>query len=156
MAAPRAYGPVLGTDLHASLTAPRHARSFVRHTLAMWGLTDISEDAQLIASELVANAAEHARPPIRLAIRPYLERSGERGVLCQISDASPMPVGARPLPASGERGRGLEIVSALATRNGVTFSPRGKTAWFTLAAPPGREAGAGVAREIDFEAEAGA
>lgn len=140
-------------DLPASLTAPRQARATVRHALTAWGLSALSADAELITSELVANAAEHGAMPIRLTIRRHTEPDGQRGVLCQVSDGAPTPVRPQPLQPDSERGRGLHLVAALATRSGTTVNPHGKTAWFTLTAAPERT---GSLRQPGFEAEPGA
>lgn len=41
------------------LTEPRNARRQVRKALLGWGLGEYAEDAELILSELVANATRH-------------------------------------------------------------------------------------------------
>jgi anti-sigma regulatory factor (Ser/Thr protein kinase) len=130
---PRQPGlPVVRVELPATLTAPRQARAAVRDALAAWGLTSISSDAELIASELTANAAEHGDgQPIGLVIRPHTA-GGRRGVLCQVTDTSPARPQLSAARPDSERGRGLRIVQALATSSGITTSPAGKTAWFTL------------------------
>lgn len=122
--------PMFRADLPASLAAPRQARATVRHALTAWGLDALSADAELITSELVANAAEHGQMPIGLTIRRHTEPDGQHGILCQISDGTPAPVRPQPLQADGERGRGLHLVAALATTSGTTVNPHGKTAWF--------------------------
>jgi anti-sigma regulatory factor (Ser/Thr protein kinase) len=130
-------GPLSQAYLPANLTAPRQARAIVRRALAGWGLSALTDEAELLTSELVANAAEHATGPIRLTIRPHAEH-GQRGILCRVSDASPSAPSPRQTAPDSERGRGLQIVAALATTSGVTTSPHGKTAWFTLTAAPDR------------------
>ena len=144
-------GSAVHADLPASTRAPRQARLTVRNVLQAWGLHTISDDAELITSELVANAAEHADgSPIGLTIRQHTEPTGQRGILCQVTDASPTIPEAGPMQVDSERGRGLHLVSALATNSGFCASPEGKTAWFTLTAPrePTR------ARQAGLEAEA--
>lgn len=143
---------VVHADLPASVQAPRLARVTIRSVLRAWGLGNLASDAELITSELVANAAEHAGGPIGLTISPHTEPSGQPGVLCQITDPAPdlpLPQAAEP---DSEHGRGLQIVTALATSSGFTTSPHGKTAWFTLTTTrsPGR------IRQADLSAEAGA
>jgi anti-sigma regulatory factor (Ser/Thr protein kinase) len=126
-------GDALRFQLPASLLAPRQARAAIRDALRAWGLSAIASDAALIASELVANSAEHAPgAPIGLTIRPHTEPSGRPGILCQVTDTSPNPPKRQQLHPGSERGRGLHIVAALATASGVTTSPNGKTTWFTL------------------------
>jgi anti-sigma regulatory factor (Ser/Thr protein kinase) len=128
-----APGGALRAELPADLTSARQARSAVRRALTVWGIDDPDGDAELLASELVANAAEHASGPIGLALCCHAQPDGRRGITCEVTDASPglsRPGQARP---DDERGRGLAIVTALATASGVRAGPAGKTTWFTLA-----------------------
>jgi anti-sigma regulatory factor (Ser/Thr protein kinase) len=94
----------------------------------------LSGDAELLASELVANAAEHGDGhPIGLALRRHAEPGEQPGITCEVTDTSPaMPQRTEPGP-DAERGRGLAIVEALAATSGVRASQAGKTSWFTLA-----------------------
>jgi anti-sigma regulatory factor (Ser/Thr protein kinase) len=143
---------VLRTTLPATLTAPSQARATIRHALTAWGLAHLAEDAQTLASELVANAAEHGNgQPIDLVIQRHTA-GGRTGIACQITDTDPaLPVPAHTRP-DAERGRGLAIVTALATTSGFTATPGGKTAWFTLTAPDL----APQARQPEAELEPGA
>jgi anti-sigma regulatory factor (Ser/Thr protein kinase) len=127
-------GHAIHATLPASLRAPRQARQAIRNVLRSWGLTNLANDAELFASELVANAAEHADGSvIGMTIRQHTEPSGQRGILCQITDAEPRLPEPQPAQSDCERGRGLQVVRSLATSSGFTASPHGKTAWFTLA-----------------------
>ena len=145
---------VVEAELPASLHAPRQARVAVREALTTWGLDELADDAELLATELVANAAEHADGrPIRFTILQHPGPSGRRGILCQITDNTESRPQRQARHADSERGRGLQIVAALATTSGITASPRGKTAWFTLTTEPEH---AISARYADFEAEPGA
>jgi len=140
-------------QLAASVTAPRQARAAIRQALADWGLGAITADAELLASELVANAAEHGSGrAIGLVLRERGGANGRPGIACEVADSSPLLPQIQPVGPDSERGRGLTIVGALATASGVTTGPRGKTAWFTLDAPSiGRHA-----RQAEPEAEASA
>jgi anti-sigma regulatory factor (Ser/Thr protein kinase) len=142
---PAPAAPVLRTQLPASLTAPRQARAAIRQALHAWGLHALASDAELLGSELVANAAEHGAGPIGLTIRQHVTPGG-RGIACEITDTSPNLPASRPCQAHAERGRGLAIVTALATTSGITTTPRGKTAWFTLT-PAHPEHSTGADRE---------
>jgi anti-sigma regulatory factor (Ser/Thr protein kinase) len=127
---------VIRTQLASALTAPGQARVAVRRALASWDLDALAPDAELLASELVANAAEHAGGrPINLTIRQHQTRSGLRGVECEVTDRSRSLPQPRAADQDSERGRGLAIVATLATSNGVTLRPNGKTTWFTLTSP---------------------
>ncbi len=136
-------------ELPASLGSARQARAAVREALAAWGLDYLAGDAELLASELVANAAEHGDgQPIGLALRRVPGPRGEQSLVCEVTDTSPAMPMPRDAEPDAERGRGLSIVSALARTSGVTPSLVGKTAWFTLATPD-------PSAEADAEAEVG-
>ena len=143
----------LRSELPANLTSARQARSAVRTALAAWGMTDPSGDAELLASELVANAAEHAHGPIGLALTRHQEPGRQTAITCEVTDTSPQPPLARQPGPSEERGRGLAIVTALATASGTRAEPAGKTTWFTLALHDRIDR---AALPADLEAEAGA
>jgi anti-sigma regulatory factor (Ser/Thr protein kinase) len=114
----------------------------------------LSGDAELLASELVANAAEHGDgKPIGLALRRHAEPGGQPGITCEVTDGSPaMPRRTEPGPDS-ERGRGLAIVDALARSSGVRATQVGKTSWFTLALTDRAHR---AAAQLEHEPEAGA
>src|SRR5262249_26472347 len=125
---------VVRAELPADLTSARQARSAVRRALAGWGIDDPAGDAELLASEPVANAAEHARPgPIGLALRRHAQPDGQHGITCEVTDTSPHLPERRAAGPDGERARGLAIVTALAASSGVRPEPAGKNTWFTLA-----------------------
>ena len=146
-------GDTMRADLPADLTSARQARAAVRHALAAWRMDHLSGDAELLASELVANAAEHGDgQPISLALRRHPGPGGRPGITCEVTDTSPaMPRRTDPEP-DAERGRGLAIVAALAQSSGVRATQAGKTTWFTLALT-GRAHH--VARQIEHELEPG-
>jgi anti-sigma regulatory factor (Ser/Thr protein kinase) len=151
---PSADGATMRTELPADLTSARQARSAIRQALAGWGMDHLSGDAELLASELVANAAEHGDgTPVSLALRRHAEPSERPGISCEVTDTSPaMPRRTEP-GADTERGRGLAIVEALAQSSGVRASQAGKTSWFTLALTDRAHR---AARQIEPEPEAGA
>ena len=145
---------VVRTALPAALTAPRQARSYVRRTLSSWGLEGLADDAELLVSELVANAAEHGDgKPIYLALHKQTRTGGAPGIRCEITDTSsrlPRPRNA----ADCERGRGLALVAAVAAESGLRASKGSKTAWFTLTTQP--EPSRNTDRHAERELEAGA
>ncbi|MHB1596827.1 MAG: ATP-binding protein [Streptosporangiaceae bacterium] len=160
-AAQERAGDVVRADLPAELTSAREARAVVRRALAEWGISDSDGDAELLTSEVVANAAEHAGGPIRLSLRRDPEHRS--GIRCEVTDTSPAVPKPREAGRGEERGRGLSIVSALASDSGVRASEAGKTTWFTLALgdriqhtgpQPGPQPGPEPARHAEFEAGA--
>jgi anti-sigma regulatory factor (Ser/Thr protein kinase) len=141
-------------ELPADLTSARQARTAVRQALAAWGMDRLSGDAELLTSELVANAAEHGDGnPISLALRRHVDPDGRPGITCEVTDTSPAMAHSKEPGPDAERGRGLAIVSALARSSGVRTSDAGKTSWFTLALA-GRAHR--VARQIEHDPEPGA
>ncbi len=119
-------------------------------------------DAELLASELAANAselaanaAEHTGGPVDLTLRRHAHPGRQSGITCEVTDTSPDPPRQRQASPDDERGRGLSIVTALADASGVRAEPAGKTTWFTLALR-GRIERASPQPEPEPEAEAGA
>jgi anti-sigma regulatory factor (Ser/Thr protein kinase) len=132
--AARSDGGMIRTELLAGLASARQARSAVRQALAAWGMDRLTGDAELMASELVANAAEHGHgTPIGLALRRHAQPGAQPGITCEVTDTSPA-LPQRTVPSlDAERGRGLVIVNAMARSGGVRPSQAGKTSWPTHA-----------------------
>jgi anti-anti-sigma regulatory factor/anti-sigma regulatory factor (Ser/Thr protein kinase) len=113
-----------------SRDAPRHARSVVAEACARWGVPEIAGTAQVVVSELVANAVVHARTLLELSLAlpgRFLHvavRDGDQHAV--------RPPG--PVPEDAERGRGLLVVGALAASWGVIRTGDGKIVWATLRA----------------------
>ncbi|WP_051711795.1 ATP-binding protein [Spirillospora albida] len=126
----------------ASKAAPGLARTLTRSRLDKWGYTHISDDAFLIASELIANAST-ATPGQQIRFQCSRDTAG---VLIAVWDASPAQPQARPvvemtpetLDLSEENwdrngGWGLPIVAALAADCGHCPDPSGgKWIWARL------------------------
>ncbi|KOV76138.1 MULTISPECIES: ATP-binding SpoIIE family protein phosphatase [unclassified Streptomyces] len=118
------------------LRAVRAARGFVRGCLGDWGLADLSDDLELIASELVTNALIHAGSDVDLRLRASRDR-----VRLEVRDSDSDP----PVPtaysltdegsARAEHGRGLYLVDALAHTWNTSPSGRGKTVWLEMEIP---------------------
>ncbi|WP_344640687.1 ATP-binding protein [Kitasatospora cystarginea] len=101
------------------------ARRLIRDKLAEWGLDELIDDAQLIASELVGNAAKTG---CLLRMTFEVTRITATAVRISVTD------GSRVLPVlidaslSAEGGRGLALVHQLTKgRWGSTLEPLGKT-----------------------------
>ncbi|WP_369389432.1 ATP-binding protein [Streptomyces sp. CG1] len=113
------------------------ARRSVRTTLACWGLESLADDAELIASELVTNAVEHARPqrasdedPGRC--RLTLERPDDATVWLTVADSSPRNLVRRSPTTDDDTGRGLTLVEAVSSRWTAQRSRAGKVVWAEL------------------------
>jgi anti-sigma regulatory factor (Ser/Thr protein kinase) len=88
------------------------ARRLLAGHLAAWGLPQITEDAQLILSELVTNAITHAHPSFGNVIATRFERlaGGVRIGVHDAGDSRPEPRRAR---VDEKSGRGPDLVHAL-------------------------------------------
>lgn len=105
-------------------SAPAAARRLVAERLAAWHLPEDTGDAtELIVSELVTNAVRYGSPPVKL--RLILDR----GLTCEIWDGSTTAPHMKYAGAADESGRGLFIISQLATLWGTRYAPQGKTVW---------------------------
>ncbi|KUN39652.1 serine/threonine protein phosphatase [Streptomyces longwoodensis] len=104
----------------------RQARSLTRRTLLRWGLDALVDTAELLVSEVVANA-------VRVASRPITLRLLRGGVLrVEVADDSPQVPRMRHARLHDEGGRGLFLVDRLALGWGATRVSTGKVVWFDL------------------------
>jgi len=136
-------------------TAPRQARRFVRDTAASWGLS-ASADAELVTTELVTNAVQHAQTDVVVRL--------ERGVGHLLVAVSDWGVDAFPDWWSGVEGsaarmtwgHGLTIVRSLAERTGVRHESTGrKVVWAVLAVDAAGSAGVRQPRRIRLTVNSG-
>ncbi|HET9689620.1 MAG TPA: ATP-binding protein [Acidimicrobiales bacterium] len=110
-------------------TSVREARAWLREVMAGRD-DDVVETAVLLSSELVTNAVLHARTPVEL-------RAWHEGVTThvEVADASQaMPV-RKQFGAEAATGRGLHLLSSLASAWGVEADASGKRIWFEVADP---------------------
>ena len=114
-------------DLPRDVSAASRARQVVRDACVRWRVRELSEDATLLASELVTNAVRHAGSAPQLRVELDREQ-----LVVAVSDGDPTPPrAARPDPeASG--GRGLRLVDHVASAWGVHPHAGGKTVWCSL------------------------
>ncbi|MGW3497184.1 ATP-binding protein [Streptomyces sp. NPDC001020] len=123
-------------------------RRVMRLHLGIWGLHDLTGQAQLCVSELVTNVITHVGhgTPATLAV----SMSGTH-LRIEVSDPD-----TRALPtlvdadSDAETGRGMALLDAVADRWGVQLHPDRKVTWCELAtpltSPHGHVGGAGVTR----------
>ncbi|WSY80368.1 SpoIIE family protein phosphatase [Streptomyces sp. NBC_00876] len=111
-------------ELAHDRTTPAVARTLVRDRLEGWNLDeDTIEATELIVSELITNAVRYGTPPLHL--RLLLDRT----LTCEVHDTSPVAPHLRHARTVDEGGRGLFIVSQLATHWGTRYSTYGKALW---------------------------
>jgi anti-sigma regulatory factor (Ser/Thr protein kinase) len=119
------------------------ARRFVSDGLRSWRRQDLLDDAELCVSELAGNAVLHSGTTFMEIVLQTLHR----GVRISVEDDGPTPAAAvvprQPFAADGDEtdlddepttGRGLAIVSILASSWGVELTGAGKRIWAELVA----------------------
>ncbi|MER7038903.1 SpoIIE family protein phosphatase [Streptomyces microflavus] len=107
--------------------APGRARRLARRALSRWGLDEMSDEVELLVSEVVTNAVRYAERPVTLRLlRTDILR-------CEVGDDSPQLPRQRRARETDEGGRGLFLVNRLARRWGATRLSTGKVVWFEMA-----------------------
>ncbi|MFI0721662.1 ATP-binding protein [Streptomyces sp. NPDC021224] len=111
------------------------ARRELTGVLDEWGLSELTETAGLVLSELLTNAVVHTRIAGR-GVQTRYARTAD-GVRIEVHDAD---ADRRPEPRAAttddERGRGLALVAALTGPDGWGVTDRngvGKLVWATVA-----------------------
>jgi serine phosphatase RsbU (regulator of sigma subunit)/anti-sigma regulatory factor (Ser/Thr protein kinase) len=115
--------------LPAELTSAHRARTLIRRPMKRWGLSELIFSAELLASELVTNAVRYAQGQIGL--RLVLEG----GLVIEVLDDSAALPRLRHPDDDEERGRGLQVVSQVASRWGARRAVSGKVVWCELPLP---------------------
>jgi serine phosphatase RsbU (regulator of sigma subunit)/anti-sigma regulatory factor (Ser/Thr protein kinase) len=116
--------------LEPELSAVRHARSLIRDPLKRWGLEDLIDSSELLVSELVTNAIKYANGEVML--RLILEPDT---LVCEVHDSSPALPRVLQVDKDAENGRGLHVVSQVASRWGVRRTTGGKVVWCSQLVP---------------------
>jgi anti-sigma regulatory factor (Ser/Thr protein kinase) len=108
-----------GTEIAA------HARAFASGVLCSWHVgEDLCDAGVLAVSELVANAAIHGRPPVRMRLRRT-----DRRLIIDVCDGDDHLPRRRLANDTDEDGRGIGIVAALADSWGARELDAGKSVW---------------------------
>ncbi len=107
------------------------ARLHTRQLLWEWQLTDLSDSAELLVSEIVTNAIQVSRADAQTApVRLWLLADRAR-LLILVWDASPLPPVRMSTSDDTENGRGLLLVETISTRWDWYAPPQtgGKVVW---------------------------
>jgi anti-sigma regulatory factor (Ser/Thr protein kinase) len=116
---------VMQWETRPPVDAVPFARDQLARELTDWGIaTEAGEPTLLVATELLTNAVEHARAPIRLTVRLAAEC-----VRIEVHDAAADPPRQQPHDLWAPRGRGLQLVDGLSRRWGWSPDTDGKTVW---------------------------
>jgi PAS domain S-box-containing protein len=120
---------VLARELPAGPEAAPLARAATRRRLEHWGVGgDLACTAELVVSELVGNAVRYGAPPLSLRL------IFDRILTCEVSDAATSAPHVRHARTVDETGRGLFIITTLASNWGTRYRAQGKTVWAELPA----------------------
>jgi hypothetical protein len=123
-----AAGNVVMWDLGSGLGVSRQARGHLSALLTAWGLAgDHGDSALNVMNELIENAVEHGGGLLGVAV----SRDGH-AVKVSVLDGSTEPPTVRPRNPLAARGRGLQIVDALALSWGYFVHDFGKTVWASM------------------------
>ena len=139
----------LYAELAGTPHAARQARDLVRESLGEGH--PFAADAELVTSELVTNAMIHTRSglpggTVTLAMRAHPDQVQ---ILVRDSGGPSVPDWTSASDPDSEHGRGLALISTIATEWGSHASPAGNSTWCRLASDvtPGRTAGREPERE---------
>ena len=108
------------------------ARHVTLDLLRAWGSAHDLGDAALLVSELVANVVDHVSGEASLTLELELSEGWLR---ISVADGSAIRPVVRELEQDRPRGRGLQLVEAIADRWGGEDHHGGKRIWFELAPP---------------------
>ncbi|MFL6180099.1 MAG: ATP-binding protein [Actinomycetes bacterium] len=120
---------VVAVSLPAEPSSVRRARQLTRSTLNGRECVDLAE---LVVSEMVTNALQHAGGVCTLRLQYWPGR-----VRLEVEDGNPvLPVPSRSPPdAMQSSGRGLRVIEAVTDRNGANELPDGKLMWAEFDCP---------------------
>ncbi|MFE6893868.1 ATP-binding protein [Streptomyces sp. NPDC057694] len=104
----------------------RHIRRIIRDYARQWGMAELSDAAELAATELLTNVVRHV--PGRRCSLVILRLEG--GLRVEVTDPDPRPPVLRVADQLAEGGRGLMLVQAVTDRWGSQPRPPGKSVWF--------------------------
>ena len=126
--------PLDEIELRAVHASVPQARAFMRALVTTRAVQHVRDDAEVLVSELVANAVRHAAAPASTLTLRVL-RAGDR-LRIEVHDPSPFPPRGRRVDLMDETGRGWFLVAAIADRHGTEQTASGRSVWCELTAWP--------------------
>ena len=126
----RTWCVVVAHHARGAATARRRLTTFLGDLIN----ADLLRDALSVVGELVCNSVQHAEPlpggVIRVAFRMRSDLEGVRALEVRVTDGGAnQPPQQRSAGAEATSGRGLAIVSALASQWGVERDALGQSVW---------------------------
>jgi anti-sigma regulatory factor (Ser/Thr protein kinase) len=108
------------------------ARQVVRTACHAWSLPHLVDDAEVVVTEIVANAVQHGGGPVDMVLTRRV-----RYLHMSVRDRSPVPPSRSiPDPDTLQGGRGLLLLDAIAAGWGTAATDNGKAVWATLRIDP--------------------
>ncbi|KUF17184.1 ATP-binding protein [Streptomyces silvensis] len=113
----------------------RLLREVVRRNLEHWGAQSVTDEAELIATELATNVIKHvgAGAAATLVLEPRDDR-----LRVEVHDKSHVVPAMRLICGEEECGRGLHLLAALCEEWGTLLTSAGKAVWCELSLEPAR------------------
>ncbi|WP_138758978.1 ATP-binding protein [Modestobacter altitudinis] len=119
-------------DLRPTARSVVSARRMVGELLTAWVSPHDRQDVELLVTELVANVVDHAGAESVLTLEVSLSETWLR---ISVTDGSAIRPVVQELDHTAPRGRGMQIVEAIADRWGAEDHHGGKRVWLELHAP---------------------
>ena len=105
----------------------RAARRFVEESLRATRISELTDLATLLTSELVTNAFVHASSCVELEIQ-----ANDKGLRVEVVDWGEGTPAVQPIDLTTVGGRGMALVSTMANDWGVANGDGSKVVWFEL------------------------
>jgi anti-sigma regulatory factor (Ser/Thr protein kinase) len=119
-------------DLRPTVRSVVTARRVVGELLTAWAAPHDRLDAELLVSEVVANVVDHAGGESVLTLEVSLSDTWLR---ISVTDGSAIRPVVQELNHQAPRGRGMQLVEAIADRWGADDHQGGKRVWLELRTP---------------------
>jgi|SRR3954447_4875967 anti-sigma regulatory factor (Ser/Thr protein kinase) len=116
-------------DLQPTARSVVTARRVVGELLTAWAAPHDRQDAELLTTELVANVVDHAGGESVLTLEVTLSGAWLRVAVVDGSAIRPV---VRELDHEAPRGRGMQLIEAIADRWGAEDHQGGKRVWLEL------------------------
>lgn len=127
-------------DLPFAPETAGRGRALAAERIAAWGLTELTDTATLVVSELIGNAVRHAvgigtdvADDTAGHMRLRLLHLADGEVTCEVYDGSQATPRVRHPLLDDEFGRGLQLVAVTALRWGTRYTEGGKCIWAAVA-----------------------